>query len=420
MPMIDPNKIPKLYFYRWLLYWFQPIFKRWFKLRAEGFEIVPKEGPYLIISNHSHKLDQFFINVIIRRPIFNPGSNEDFRNPFKNLFMWAMSGFSRWREFLSPSLRSVRYMRNSIKLGHPLAIYPEGRRNWDGETRHIFLSTAKLIRLLKVPVVAVLSKGNYLAWPRWANKPRKCPITLHFAKPITIDQKNTYEEIIDWIQKAIYNNEKYTKIGKIRGKRPAEGLTRLLWRCPICRKIEGLTEISGKILSCTQCNKEWEVNLYCYMREIGKNSWKPIKEYADLMFKEEEIVPIEHSFVDYLENDEQVFLLSDVISLFREPIYPYHKLKKIDEGNLLLTDKGLLFIKKNDGHSIRYAFDTISWRSTINNFIFLIEYEYYRTFESENTHKDFARFEMLNESCLKWEPFYDFVRNMWMLKGRSM
>ena len=67
MPMIDPNKIPKLYFYRWLLYWFQPIFKRWFKLRAEGFENVPKKGPYLIISNHSHKLDQFFINVIIGR-----------------------------------------------------------------------------------------------------------------------------------------------------------------------------------------------------------------------------------------------------------------------------------------------------------------------------------------------------------------
>ncbi len=416
MPMIDPNKIPKLYFYRWLLYWFQPIFKRWFKLRAEGFENVPKKGPYLIISNHSHKLDQFFINVIIRRPIFHPGSYEDFRYPFKPLFMWAMSGFPRWRESLSPNLRSVRYMRNSIKLGHPLAIYPEGSRNWDGETRHIFLSTARLIRHLKVPVIAVLSKGNYLAWPRWANKPRKCTITLHFAKPITFDQKNTDEEIIDWIQKAIYNNDNYTKIGKIRGKRPAEGLTRLLWRCPICRKIEGLTEISSKILSCTQCNKEWEVNLHCNMREIGKNSWKPIKEYADLMFKEEEIVPIEHSFVDCLENDEQVFLLSDVISLYQEPRYP--KLKKIDEGNLLLTDKGLLFIKKSDRRSIKYSFENISGRSTIKNLIFQIWF-FWNMMEDEYSSPTIARFEMLNESCLKWELFYDFVRNVWMLKGRS-
>jgi hypothetical protein len=144
------------------------------------------------------------------------------------------------------------------------------------------------------------------------------------------------------------------------------------------------------------------------MREIGTDSSKPIKEYADLMCKEEEIAPIEHSSIDYLENDEQVFLQSGVISLFVAQRYP--KIKKYEKGTLLLTDRGLLFIKKNNGESIRYSFDTIFRRTTIKNFIFQIMF--WSTKENGNKYPNIARFEMLKESCLKWEFFYDFTRKM--------
>jgi 1-acyl-sn-glycerol-3-phosphate acyltransferase len=146
----------------------------------------------------------------------------------------------------------MKYMFKIIRLGYPLAIYPEGEQNWDGQTLPILRSTAKLIKFLNLPVVTVLSTGNYLACPRWANKRRKCPVTIQFAKPIIFDRKRTDAEIINVIQKAIDNNDNYTKIKQIRGRRPVDVLTRLLWRCPICRKIEGLAEARGKSLYCTQ------------------------------------------------------------------------------------------------------------------------------------------------------------------------
>lgn len=410
----DFLKIPKLYFYRWILWWLQPIYVRIFRLSAKGLENVPKEGSYLLFGNHSHKLDPFFIGAMIRRPIFQMASNEYFRIPFMRRFMWAMGAFPRQKGV--PDTKAIRHTRQIIKMGYPLAVYLEGGRNWDGQTLPILKSTAGLVKLLNLPVVTVVSKGNYIAWPRWANKRRKSPITIHYSKPVIFDRKTPDEEINNRIQKAIDNNDNFTKIDKIHGTQPAGGLTRLLWRCPDCRALEGLVENKGKTLMCSACGKEWEINLHCYMKEIGTDFWKPIKEYADLMFREDEIVPLKHDFGSFLEDGEQVYLHSGEVTLYHEPRYPKLKLKKIDSGKLLLTDRALLFIKKSDNRSIRYPFANTRGRSTEKNFIFQIVFPVLKEDGSPEVMKDgrvkldIGRFEMMNESCLKWELYYDHVR----------
>ncbi len=172
--------------------------------------------------------------------------------------------------------------------------------------------------------------------------------------------------------------------------------------------MEGLTEKKGKIIYCTnsRCGKKWEVNLRCYMRDVETHEWIPIKEYADLMFREEEVVPIKHDFDDFIAEEEQVFLISGEITLYNEHQYP--KLRKIGEGRLLLTDKGLVFIIKHNGEVIRYPFERIRGRSTEKNYIFQIVLVCLR--KDGYTGFDVSRFEMLNESCLKWELYYDYVR----------
>jgi len=399
--MLDLYKLPKLYFYRWILWWLQPFYIRLFKLRVVGLENVPDDGPYLLIGNHSHKLDPFFIGALIRRPIFQMASQEYFRIPLMRRFMWAMGAFPMVKNVKDS--KPIRHAKRIIAMGFPIGIYPEGGRNWDGKTLPIIKRTAKMVKFLKVPVVAVVSEGNYLAWPRWANKRRKSPITIHYAKPVTFDKDATEEEIVKWMQKAIDHNDNYTKIDMIRGKRPAEGLTRLLWRCPECRTLEGLVETKGTYLDCISCGRKWEVNLQCCMREVGSDTWKPIKEYGDLMFRDDEIAPLEHDFGTHLEDKEQVYLQSGYISLYYEPKFP--KLKKIDDGRLLLTDRGLIFVKKSGGESIRYRFEYIRGRSTEKNFIFQI------VVIDDAGRFDIGRFEMPGESCLKWELYFDHVRN---------
>ncbi len=387
---MDLFKPPKLYFYRLLLFTLQPFYVRIFRLHGEGLENVPREGPLLFVANHSHLLDPFFIGAVLKRPVFQMASNEFFRKPLMRRFMWAMGAFPRKKGFVD--FKSIKYAIQVVKRGHPLFIYPEGGRNWDGETLPVLKSTAKLVKLLKVPLVTVVSRGNYLVYPRWADKKRKSDIEIVFSKPVTFDKSTPDDVIIDHIQRGIDNNDNYTEREHISGKKPAGGLTRLLWRCPSCRLLEGLEEINGDTIACRGCGKTWEVNLHCHMREPG-GTWRPIKEFADLMFRKDEIVPIETS----RDTGETVYLQSKATTLYNEPRYP--RLKKIGTGTLELTSRGLRFVIRKTGEIRFFKFEDIRGRSTERNTFFQIVLD-----------DDIARFEMKSESCYKWETFYDYVR----------
>jgi 1-acyl-sn-glycerol-3-phosphate acyltransferase len=395
--VLDLFKLPRLYWKRFVLWSFQPFYIRYFKLKSVGLENVPKEGSYLIVANHSHLLDPFFIGALIRRPIFQMASNEFFRKPLVRRFMWAMGAFPRKKGFTD--FKSIKHAIHIVRQGHPLVIYPEGGRNWDGETLPVLRSIAKLVKLLGVPLVTVVSKGNYLAYPRWADKRRKSPIIVHYSKPVLFGRKSSDEEIIEHIRKGIYNNDNYTdNIKKIRGKNPARGLWRLLWRCPKCRAIDALKEKNGRTVCCTECNAKWEVNLHCFMREKEQEQWVAVKQYCDSMFQEEEISPIENDspLLD-LAPDEQIFLRSRRVLLMHEPEYP--RLEKEGDGILFCTDRRLIFENKDTGTLKYFPFESIRGRSTERNNIFQLILE-----------DDIARFIMPEESCYKWEVVYDHIR----------
>jgi 1-acyl-sn-glycerol-3-phosphate acyltransferase len=392
--VLDLFKTPKLYFYRFILIFVRPLYVRLFRIHGIGVENLPETGPYLVMANHSHLLDPFFIGAILSRPVFQMASNEFFRKPLMRRFMWAMGAFPRKKGFVD--FKSIKYAIQIVRQGHPLGIYPEGGRNWDGETLPILKSTAKLVKLLNVPLVTIVSKGNYKAYPRWADRKRKSHITIYVSKPVVFDRKTPDEEIIEYVQKGIYNNDNFTDVGKIRGKNPAEGLTRLLWRCPSCRETESLEEILGRYLSCRSCGKEWEVNLDCFIREKGSETWFPIKKYSDTMFREDEIGPIQPDIEHAALANTMVYLCSKLVTFFHEPKYP--KLEKAGEGRLFLTDTGLCFIGTND-ESWTFRFEDIRGRSTEQN-----------TFFQLVLNDDIARFEMKQESCYKWELYYDYIR----------
>jgi 1-acyl-sn-glycerol-3-phosphate acyltransferase len=369
---------PKLFFYRlFMIPFVRPFVILIYNFRAVGAENVPRKGPFLFCANHSHLLDPYFIGSYIKRPIFQMASNEFFRAPILRWFMWAMGAFPRRKGY--DDRGSIKYAIKLVKkYGYPLGIYAEGGRNWDGETLPILRSTAKLIKVLKVPVITVASKGNYLGFPRWANKRRKCRFWIHFSKPKIFDKDTPDEEILDFIYRGIYNNGNYTKVGKIKGKNPATGLPRLLWRCPLCRTIDALTEKDGNYIYCTNCKKEWEVDLLCRMREKGSTDWRAIKEYSDMMFRESEIVPLhledrekENLGEAGLEADEAVYLRSKEVHYYHEPEYP--KVEKLGVGTLYLTVKRLVFINHSDAFADKaylIRFEHIEGRSTERNRIF--------------------------------------------------
>jgi 1-acyl-sn-glycerol-3-phosphate acyltransferase len=106
--------------------------------------------------------------MVIRRPIFILSSYEHFRNPFVRRFKWAEGMIPIGRR--KDNLRAIRQMILVLRSGYPVGIFPEGGMNWDGKTLPVLLAVSKLIKVLKAPVVPVVIKGGYLAFPRWTKK----------------------------------------------------------------------------------------------------------------------------------------------------------------------------------------------------------------------------------------------------------
>ena len=150
-------------------------------------------------------------------------------------------------------------------------------------------------------------------------------------------------------------------------------------------------------MCCAECGKRYEVDLRCNMREEGNGTWRAVKEYSDMMFREEEITPLVNERELELTQDEQIYLRSKRVELLHEPVYP--NLEKEGDGILYLTDRRLIFENEDSGDITSYTFELIRGRSTERNNIFQVILE-----------DDIARFIMSKESCYKWEVVYDHIR----------
>jgi long-chain acyl-CoA synthetase len=157
-----------------------------FRLKVSGLEKLPKQGPYIISSNHQSYLDPLILASVLPEELF------------KNLFAVGTSdifgkGFMRRLArsikvvVLDPDAHLVPAMRAGafgLRHGLSLILYPEGERSIDGTPR-IFKKGAAILSIhMQVPIVPVAIEGFYDAWPR--NRPfqRFAPLKMVFGDPI--------------------------------------------------------------------------------------------------------------------------------------------------------------------------------------------------------------------------------------------
>jgi hypothetical protein len=152
------------------------------------------------------------------------------------------------------------------------------------------------------------------------------------------------------------------------------------------------------------------------MREEGRQEGRAIKEYSDLMFREDEIVPLLQHDCPALSSRERVYLRSGPVTLHRKPQHP--EIEKVGMGTLILTERRFTFVPRGkyyrdgepdsvsspggeppDSCAKSFPFEQIRGRSTEKNIFFQFVLD-----------SDIARFQMHGESCHTWELYYDFVR----------
>lgn len=160
----------------------------------------------------------------------------------------------------------IKNNKRVLDNGDILVIYPEARYSLCGTNAVLPESLGKMIKLFKVPVVTLITKGNHLKSPVWNLKYRKNPTQAVLKHLITKEDINefTSEKINEIINNEfIYDDYIWQKENRIKISSPdrAEGLHKVLYQCPNC-KAEYLMNSNASIIWCEACGKQWEMSVY--------------------------------------------------------------------------------------------------------------------------------------------------------------
>jgi 1-acyl-sn-glycerol-3-phosphate acyltransferase len=176
-----------------VVYWFikgilKPLFRAIYRIRVEGLENVPKDGPAIIAANHLSFLDSFFIPLVIKRRKMTYLAKADYFKSWKTSWFFKSVGqISCEREGGEKSQQSLQIALEVLQDGKLLGIYPEGTRSPDGLLHRGRTGVARLALAANVPVIPCGTAGIDEVMPKEAKFPRlrgRLPVTVKFGKAL--------------------------------------------------------------------------------------------------------------------------------------------------------------------------------------------------------------------------------------------
>ncbi len=246
-------------FSTWLL---RATYGRWtcarYGAQGQGLELFDTlKPPFIVIGNHTTNLDPFITNTFIPHPIHWVTSDGNLRTPLLRFLLIKLVG-SIPKSKAIPDIETVNWIVEFIrKRKGVVGFYPEGQATWNGQTLPALSGTAKLIKLLKVPVVCALGKGTYLSKPRWAYSLHRGRAVVQFSQLFAPEELKamSVSEIRDRLDAALLHDDTAWAgmLGlRFESGRRAECLELALYACPSCGGLHTLRS-SGETLRCEAC-----------------------------------------------------------------------------------------------------------------------------------------------------------------------
>jgi long-chain acyl-CoA synthetase len=157
-----------------------------FHLHLTGIENLPKNGPYILCSNHQSYLDPLILASILPPKVFDKvfavGTSEIFG---KGLMLQLARSLRV--VVVDPDANLIPAMRAGafgLRQGRPLILYPEGERSIDG-TPKIFKKGAAILSIhLQAPIVPIAIEGFHKAWPRDKSFQGFTPLKMTIGHPM--------------------------------------------------------------------------------------------------------------------------------------------------------------------------------------------------------------------------------------------
>ncbi len=362
-----------------------------YNIKAFNEPVKKMAGPFLLVGNHCLNWDPFIDGLYIKPNTRFIASDSLFRDKAVAFMLTYLVGAIPKKKAVS-DLKTIKLSIKELNKGHVVGVYPEANRTWNGRSINILYSTAKFVKLMKVPVVNCVMKGGYLSRPRWSVRGRKGILELHYEVLFTKEdvKQKSVDEIYGILNAAIQYNEfdwQKEKMIAFKSRRQAEFLENYLYICPQCKKI-GTLQSDKNEFRCNACGLEHTMGDYGYFINEGRKFENP-QEWGDWQ--------AEH-FKGLVNTDGMIY--SDNAVLYSET--ERNSLYVVDEGKLSLYNDRIVFISPSIKRTL---FVSEIFGNTIQlNYIFDLYYK-----------GDFVRFRFLPKnraSAFKWNYAVDYIKDI--------
>jgi len=155
----------------------------YWRIRLEGTQHIPADGPLIIAPNHVTYADPVLICIPIPFAVHFMAWDALFRVPGFAWLIRRLRAFPVQIESADP--RSTREAVRLLQAGSAVMIFPEAGRTPDGRLQRFRPGAFRLACSLKVPVLPVTILGGHDSWPpgRILPRPGRLSIIYHPVVP---------------------------------------------------------------------------------------------------------------------------------------------------------------------------------------------------------------------------------------------
>lgn len=174
-------------------------------LRAKvvGGDRIPKEGAFIMVSNHVSFLDPVLVGTSIVRGSYFLARDTLFNKPVSSWVLKRLHCIPVKRH--GTDLSSLRQALRVLSEGKPLVIFPEGTRSRDGRLKKPKRGVGFLARKARVPVIPAFVKGSFEAMPRGLKTLKLKPVTVFIGEPVVFDGSEEGPDIDQTMSNTIMN-----------------------------------------------------------------------------------------------------------------------------------------------------------------------------------------------------------------------
>ncbi len=222
------------------------------------------KGPAIVVATHTCDVDHILSALTLYpiRPTYVV-SEHFIRNPSTAKLLKLMHVITK--KMFTPDVSTIMNIMRAKNENAVIVIFPEGRLSCYGHTLPVADGTAELIKKLGVDLYAWKAEGAYLSFPKWRNKcdDRIGKINTSVKLLLSRDEiaKKDVSEIKEITEKAILHDDELAMSGvEYKCDTIAEGVDKILFKCPICLK-EGTITAEGNHIRC-ECGLDATLDSY--------------------------------------------------------------------------------------------------------------------------------------------------------------